>query len=58
MLKAQLEETNNGDVVKIVADDPNFEKDIVRWCNLTGNELIYIRKDKRGFTICYVKKVN
>ena len=56
MLKIGLEEIKISEIVKIIADDPGFEKDLPSWCNSTGNELLFLKKDKKGIISGYVKK--
>ena len=56
MLKIGLEEVKNSEIVKIIADDPGFEKDLPAWCNSTGNELLFLEKDEKGIISGYVKK--
>ena len=56
MLKIGLEEVKNSIIVKIIADDPGFEKDLPVWCNSTGNELLFLEKDEKGIISGYVKK--
>lgn len=43
--KMELENMNSGDVLEIVADDPGFLKDLPVWCEMTGNQLVEIKKD-------------
>ena len=56
MLKIELEEVKNFEIVEIIADDPGFKKDLSTWCNSTGNELLFIKKDENGIIFGYVKK--
>ena len=56
MLKIGLGEVKISEIVKIIADDPGFEKDLPSWCNSTGNELLFLKKDKKGIISGYVKK--
>ena len=56
MLKIGLEEVKNSEIVKIIADDPEFEKDLPSWCNSTGNKLLFLERDKKGIFFGYVKK--
>lgn len=34
-----------GQVLEVVATDEGIKKDIVSWCNTTGNELLGIEED-------------
>lgn len=56
MLKIALEEIKNSEIVKVIADDPGFEKDLPVWCSSTGNELLFLKKDEKGIISGYVKK--
>jgi len=56
MLKIGLEEVKISEIVEIIADDPGFKKDLPLWCNSTGNELLFLKKDKKGVISGYVKK--
>lgn len=42
--KMEIERLKIGDVLKIVADDPESEEDISRWVNRNGHQLISINK--------------
>lgn len=41
-LKNEIDRLSDGDILKIVASDPGFAKDVPAWCNMTGNKLISI----------------
>lgn len=56
MLKIGLEEVKNSEIVKIIADDSGFEKDLPIWCNSTGNELLFLEKDEKRIISGHVKK--
>ena len=56
MLKIGLEEVKNYEIVEIIADDPEFEKDLPSWCDSTGNELLFLEIDEKGILFGYVKK--
>jgi len=58
MLKVGLEEIKNSEIIEIIADDPKFGDDLKRWCSLTGNELLDLIKDRKGFYFGYIKKKN
>ena len=36
-----------GEMIKIVADDPDSEEDISRWVRRSGHELLSINKDQK-----------
>jgi TusA-related sulfurtransferase len=45
--KMEIERLKIGDVLKIVADDPESEEDISRWVNRNGHQLVsLIKSDK------------
>ena len=56
MLKTGLEEVKDSKIVKIIADDPGFEKDLQLWCNSTGNKLLLLKKNEEEIISGYVKK--
>lgn len=56
MLKTELEEMKNSEIVEIIADDPNFEEDLPKWCNSTGNKLLFLKKDEKGIISGFIKK--
>jgi len=58
ILKVGLEEIKNSEIIEIIADDPKFGDDLKRWCSLTGNELLDLIKDRKGFYFGYIKKKN
>lgn len=45
--KMEIERLSIGDVLKIVADDPESEEDISRWVKRNGHELLAINKTDR-----------
>ena len=45
-VKANIDELNNGQILKVAASDPGFYEDIKSWCDKTNNELVDLRKDK------------
>ena len=42
--KMELEKLKIGEVLKIVADDPESEEDISRWVKRNGHELVSLNK--------------
>jgi TusA-related sulfurtransferase len=42
--KMEIEKLKIGDVLKIVADDPESEEDISRWVKRNGHELVSLNK--------------
>jgi TusA-related sulfurtransferase len=43
----EIERLSIGDVLKIVADDPESEEDISRWVKRNGHELLAINKSQK-----------
>jgi peroxiredoxin family protein/TusA-related sulfurtransferase len=41
-LKQELDAMTSGDMLKVLATDPGFNRDVQSWCNLTGNQLVSI----------------
>ncbi len=56
MLKMGLGEVKSSEIVEIIADDPEFEKDLPSWCNSTVNKLLFLERDEKGIYFGYVKK--
>ena len=54
-MKLEIEKMNSGDVLEIIADDPGFLKDLPVWCEMTGQQLLELKKE--GIILKgYVKK--
>ncbi len=45
--KMEIERLSIGDVLKIVADDPESEEDISRWVSRNGHQLVAINKSDK-----------
>jgi tRNA 2-thiouridine synthesizing protein A len=45
--KMEIERLSIGDVLKIIADDPESEEDISRWVRRNGHELLAINKNQK-----------
>lgn len=56
-VKANIDELNDGQILKVTASDPGFYEDIKSWCDKTNNELVDLRKDK-GMVYAFIKKNN
>jgi len=56
-VKANIDELNDGQILKVTASDPGFYEDIKAWCSKTNNELVDLRKDK-GMIYAFIKKSN
>ena len=44
--KIEIEKLASGDVLKVLADDPESEADISRWISRTGHQLLSVNKTK------------
>ena len=55
MTRKEVEKLEQGEVLRVVADDPAAEEDITRWARRTGNELISLEK-KDGEMIFIIRK--
>ena len=42
--KIEIEKLASGDLLKVLADDPESEEDISRWISRTGHQLLSINK--------------
>ena len=45
--KMEMERLSIGEMIKIVADDPESEEDISTWVQRNGHELVSIKKDSK-----------
>ena len=45
--KIEMERLAIGDMLKVVADDPESEEDISKWVNRSGHELLSINKSQK-----------
>ncbi len=54
-VKQSIDAMNNGEILKVIASDMGFRKDIPAWCKSTGNELISVEHDAKTVT-ALVKK--
>ncbi len=43
--REEIDELDEGQVLKVMADDPAAEEDITRWARRTGNELLSLEKE-------------
>ncbi|MGL4106751.1 CoA-disulfide reductase [Clostridium sp. LP20] len=58
-IKRVFDETNKmeeGEILKVIASDPGFKKDISSWCDKTGNALIKTETDDKKNFVAYIKK--
>lgn len=56
MTKEKMDEIDNGQVLKVEADDPAAEEDIKRWAKRTGQEILRFYKDGSMLTF-YIRKM-
>ncbi len=50
-----IENMQEGDILKVTASDPGFSKDISSWCNRTGNTLLSSGKEGVEYVACIRK---
>ncbi len=43
--KFEMEKMRPGQVLEVLADDPGFEKDLPKWCEMTGEKCLGIVKE-------------
>ena len=43
--REEIDELEEGQILKVMADDPAAEEDITRWARRTGNELLSLEKE-------------
>lgn len=55
MTKEGIEKIEIGQVLKIEADDPAAEEDILRWAKRTGHEIISFEKNE-GILTFFIKR--
>jgi len=55
-LKNSIEEIKEGEVIKIIATDPGFYKDVKAWASVTGNELIEINNNGKEISAVIKKR--
>ena len=56
LLKKEISIVKSHQVVKILADDCSFEKDLSAWCKLTDNKVLSITKNDEDIFIAYIEK--
>ncbi|NPB07824.1 MAG: DUF3343 domain-containing protein [Aquificae bacterium] len=57
MTSETVRKMNEGEVLKVIATDPGFERDIWSWAKQSGNVLLKVEK-RDGKTIAYIKKAS
>jgi peroxiredoxin family protein/TusA-related sulfurtransferase len=55
---AALKKAEPGETINVVSDDAGFERDIIAWCEQTGNILNSVRKEGADIIASVTKKTN
>jgi len=55
MTSETVKKMKEGEVLKVVATDPGFERDVWNWSKQTKNELLLVEKEE-GKTVAYIRK--
>ena len=55
MLHSKVAEMASGEVVQVLATDPSTQRDIPKFCQFLGHELISQQEHERIFTYCIRK---
>ncbi|MCI0413582.1 sulfurtransferase TusA family protein [bacterium] len=53
---AKMKELNQGDVLKVLSDDPGIKEDMPAWCITSGNQLVFLEELGDEFH-AYVRKM-
>ena len=53
--RKKINELKDGQVLKLIADDPTSEVDLKAWSRTTGNEILSLKKEGNKLTY-YIKK--
>lgn len=54
MLHATVADLNSGEVLKVLATDPSTERDIPKFCQFLGHELLQSEASGKGF-VYYIR---
>lgn len=57
MTSEHVKRLEEGQALRVVSTDPGFERDIISWCQQTGNELLSLSKEGER-TIAVIKKTS
>jgi len=57
MTSETVRRMKEGEVLRVVATDPGFERDVWNWSRQTGNELVRVEKEN-GRTVVYIRKTS
>jgi len=55
-LASAMKKANTGDVIEVVSNYPNIDRDVKNWCASTGNALEKIVASEGYLTLLVVKK--
>lgn len=55
MTSEKMKKLGEGQRLTVVSTDPGFERDIVSWCNQTGNELVSLKRED-GRVVAVLRK--
>jgi len=55
MTSETVKKMRSGEILKVVATDPGFERDIWNWSKQTGNELVKVYREKDRI-VAYIRK--
>jgi NADPH-dependent 2,4-dienoyl-CoA reductase/sulfur reductase-like enzyme/peroxiredoxin family protein/rhodanese-related sulfurtransferase/TusA-related sulfurtransferase len=55
-LKQELDKLQYGDIIREIATDPGFARDVQSWCNMTGHQLVNL-EEGRGKVTAIIRKV-
>jgi tRNA 2-thiouridine synthesizing protein A len=53
---AKIREMKNGDVLKVLSDDPGVQEDLPAWCITSGNQLVLLEEIGSEFH-AYIRKL-
>ena len=53
---SKIKDIETGKVLEVVATDEGIKKDIVSWCNTTGNELLGIKEEDEELHV-FIRKL-
>jgi len=56
MTRAEIEKVEVGQILKVEADDPAAEEDILRWAKRLGHEIVRFEKDD-GILTFYIRRM-
>ena len=51
----KLKEMNRGEILEVISTDEGIEKDILAWCEMTGNKFVGIERENDIIKV-YIRK--